>query len=181
MGFKDFVDIPGYEGLYAVNIKGDVLSYPKNWRNKETKLLTPRLHTNGYLRVQLSKNKQKKDFYIHRLVALTFLPNLDNYKQINHKDLNKKNNNISNLEWCNSSYNQSHGFKNGARERDFYKKISLKGQGLRKYKLDCQRAERIRYLYENCEYTQVELGKMYGVSKTSVQEILKNRRYINAG
>ena len=75
---------------------------------KKGKILIPALHKNGYFFVALPK-KQKS---IHRLVAETFIPNPNNLPQINHKDGNKKNNNVKNLEWCNQSYNTQHAYDN---------------------------------------------------------------------
>ena len=60
---------------------------------------------NGYLRVTLSKNGKNKHYRVHRLVAQAFIPNPDNKPQINHKDNDRKNNNVENLEWCTAIYN----------------------------------------------------------------------------
>lgn len=59
----------------------------------------------GYLRVSLSQNGKRKHYKVHRLVASAFIPNDENFPQINHKDENKKNNNVENLEWCTNWYN----------------------------------------------------------------------------
>ena len=64
---------------------------------------------NGYLGVCLSNDKERKKFYVHRLVAQTFIPNPNNLPQVNHKDENKQNNHVSNLEWCTSKYNNNYG------------------------------------------------------------------------
>lgn len=59
------------------------------------------------MRVWLSNNEVKhKQFFVHRLVAIAFIPNVNNYSQINHKDVNTQNNCVDNLEWCNNTYNQ---------------------------------------------------------------------------
>lgn len=87
-------DIVGYEGLYQVSNLGRV-------RNKYMHILRPRPDKNGYLRVNLLKR-----FYsVHRLVANTFISNPNNYTEINHKDENKSNNSVGNLEWCSRQYN----------------------------------------------------------------------------
>ena len=67
---------------------------------------------NGYLKVRLYKDKHQHTLLVHRLVALAFLPNPDNYSQVNHKDENKHNNDISNLEWCSAKYNANYGTRN---------------------------------------------------------------------
>ena len=71
--------------------------------------MKPRIDKNGYLRLGLFKNKKQKHFNIHRLVAQAFIPNPNNYPVVNHKDENKQNNCITNLEWCNTEYNNNYG------------------------------------------------------------------------
>lgn len=96
-------DIKGYEGLYQVSNKGEVKRIGKN------KNLYKSLRT--YYGVKLSKNNKKKYFNIHRLVAETFIPNPKKMLQINHKDGNKLNNNVNNLEWVTPSDNTKHAYK----------------------------------------------------------------------
>ena len=100
-------DIKGYEGLYQVSNLGRV----KSLKNRE-KILNP-FSDNNYLNVDLFKNRKKKRYKIHRLVAITFIPNIDNKPEVNHIDGNKENNCISNLEWTTSSENMQHAFKMG--------------------------------------------------------------------
>ena len=95
-------DIVGYEGLYAITRDGRVWSYRNN------KFLKPGL-VGGYHQVNLCKEEKKKRYYIHRLVAEAFIPNLDNLPQVNHKDECKSNNCVENLEWCDAKYNNNYG------------------------------------------------------------------------
>lgn len=76
---------------------------------RKEKILKTSKNSGGYLKVVLSKKGHTKTFFVHRLVALSFLPNPNNYPQINHKDENKENNRIDNLEWCTSKYNSNYG------------------------------------------------------------------------
>lgn len=76
-------------------------------------ILKPNITNNGYCRVTLSKGKTKKYKSIHRLVAETFIPNFNNYNVINHKDGNKQNNRVDNLEWCTQKHNIKEAFKLG--------------------------------------------------------------------
>ena len=99
-------DIKGYEGLYAITSCGKVWSYI----NK--KFLKPKDNGNGYLRVGLFKDGKVKNYMIHRLVAEAYIPNPDNLPQINHKDENKANNCLQNLEWCDAKYNSNYGTRN---------------------------------------------------------------------
>lgn len=96
-------DIKGYEGLYAITEDGKVWSYSKkDWKAQS-------LNQSGYLVVDLWKNNTRKLFTVHRLVAEAYIPNSENYPVVNHKDKNKQNNRVQNLEWCTISYNNKHG------------------------------------------------------------------------
>ena len=96
-------DVVGYEGLYAVTSCGKVWSY----RNK--KFLEPHISNRGYFRVNLYKDGKMNHYSVHRLVAEAYIPNPDNLPQVNHKDENKTNNCIQNLEWCDQKYNNTYG------------------------------------------------------------------------
>lgn len=98
-----WTDIKGYEGLYLISDLGNVKSLGNNKTRKEKTLRL--IILNGYLIVCLSKNGERKNYYVHRLVAEAFLPNPNNLPEVNHKDENKKNNNVENLEWCDRQYN----------------------------------------------------------------------------
>lgn len=100
-------DIKGYENLYKVSNLGNIISLKTN------KILKPNKGSNGYLLVHLYNNGiRSKHLLIHRLVAEAFLPNPNNYPQVNHKDENVSNNNVNNLEWCDSKYNNNYGTRN---------------------------------------------------------------------
>ena len=97
-------DIPGYEGLYQVSNLGNVKSL--NWKSTgREKNLYLKPHNKGYYQVELAKNGRKKTFVVHRLVALAFIENPNGFSCINHKDEDKHNNCVENLEWCTASYN----------------------------------------------------------------------------
>ena len=82
------------------------------YSKKSKKFLHPFKKTSGYYAINLYDNFGKnKMFFIHRLIAELFIPNPNNYTDVNHKDENKQNNNINNLEWCNKSYNENYGSK----------------------------------------------------------------------
>ena len=101
-------DIPDYEGLYQVSTLGNVKSLK---RGKE-RLLKPSKTNNGYMFVTLYKNTKHKIFKVHRLVAMTFLENPNNLSCVNHKDENKDNNHVDNLEFCTHEYNNNYGTRN---------------------------------------------------------------------
>lgn len=92
-------EILGYEGLYEVSNLGKV-------RNKKTgRILKLRGNKKKYWRIVLCKDGVCKEYKLHRLVAQAFLPNPQNFPQVNHKDENPDNNIVSNLEWCTALYN----------------------------------------------------------------------------
>ena len=116
---EEWKPIKGYEGLYEVSNLGRVKSLNRkilcsNGLIKEIKekILTPKDNGKGYLNVHLSKNGNHKHLYIHRLVAEAFIPNPNNLPQVNHKDENKSNNCVDNLEWCTAKYNMNYGTHN---------------------------------------------------------------------
>lgn len=96
-------DIKGYEGLYAITSDGKVWSYRKN------RYLNLVLCGRGYLQAHLWKNGERKPCLVHRLVAEAYVPNPDNLPQVNHRDEDKTNNCVSNLEWCSAKYNMNYG------------------------------------------------------------------------
>ncbi len=110
-------DIPNYEGLYQISNLGRVKSLERivkynhskfSQKGMKERILSTKI-LNGYLAATLYKNKKRKSFLIHRLVANAFIPNPNNYPQVNHKDENKFNNNALNLEWCTNEYNIHYG------------------------------------------------------------------------
>ena len=107
-------DVPGYEGEYMVSNYGKVLFVGRYIaRNTgaltctEPHLLTWRTNKDGYAQVDLWKSNKSKRMYVHRLVAISFLDNPNNYPCIDHIDTDKLNNYIQNLRWCNHSMNNS--------------------------------------------------------------------------
>lgn len=96
---NEFVDILEYEGKYKINRFGEIYS------TKFKKILTPSSAGKGYLKVSLGINGKINQRYIHRLVAIQFIPNPNNLPQVDHIDRNKQNNSIENLRWCDNKLN----------------------------------------------------------------------------
>ena len=113
-------DIKNYENLYQVSNFGRVRSLDHFRKNgtgiylQKGKILNPQ-NTNGYCFVSLSKQGKTKQYLVHRLVAQTFILNSEQHNEINHKDENKQNNHIDNLEWCSHQYNINYGTGNERR------------------------------------------------------------------
>ena len=121
-------DIKGYEGLYQVSNLGNIKSLNYNHTKKE-KILKPLKRKDEYLKIRLYKNKKYKTYFIHRLVAEAFIPNLNNYPIINHIDENRSNNYVKNLEWCTQKQNVQHSINTGTRKlmRE-YGRVRIVGQ-----------------------------------------------------
>lgn len=99
---ENYKDIKDYEDLYEVSDTGLV-------RNKATgRILKLTRDKDGYLQVSLYKDGIRKTYRVHRLVAQAFIPNPNNYSEVNHIDENKTNNNVENVEWCSRQYNNEY-------------------------------------------------------------------------
>ena len=98
-------DIPGYEGFYQASIFGEIKSLPKNGTGKNSKILKPSTMPNKYSVVTICKNGIKKPTTVHKLIAITFLPNIG--ETVDHIDGNKTNNKVENLRWCTHRENTS--------------------------------------------------------------------------
>ena len=111
--------IEGYDGRYEVSSNGKVRAVAHNikvndngrlyFKTVRSKLMKQSPHSAGYLVVNLTMNGKGTLHYVHRLVAEAFIPNPNGYDCINHKDENKANNDVSNLEWCDKQYNNTYG------------------------------------------------------------------------
>ena len=110
-------DIIGYEGKYQVSNLGRIKSLQRwsgtQFYNREQILKTYTNKRNGYVYVYLMKNNKGKNIRVHKLVAQAFLINDNNYTDINHKDCNRTNNCVDNLEYCTRSYNIKYSFEKG--------------------------------------------------------------------
>ena len=121
---EEWKDVPRYEGIYQVSNFGRVKSLERyrvgNMGSPtlvKEKILKPKVDRYGYFVSTLSKDGKMNCFTIHRLVAMTFVPNknVDLFTQVNHIDGNKKNNICSNLEWCDGKHNMQEAIRLGLR------------------------------------------------------------------
>lgn len=128
--------VPGYEGLYMVSNKGRVKSLNYHRSGKE-RMLKGRKLPNGYLQVDLYKGGKMTKYTVHRLVAMAFIPNPKNLPEINHKDEDKSNNCVENLEWCTHQYNLNYGTRISRTVEKTGKPViqrSLDGEFIREWK-----------------------------------------------
>ena len=128
--------VVGYEGLYEVSSYGRVRSLDKyvkykskGYRLHRGRILTGSISRCGYIMCHIRVNEVSKYYLVHRLVAEAFIPNLDNLSCINHKDEDKTNNCVENLEWCSHRYNNTYGtrkerFRNTMLERGHWTGLS---------------------------------------------------------
>lgn len=128
-------EIKGYEGLYEISNLGRVksLTFRKCVHGIDTlsyhdTIMHPTDNGNGYLIVSLRKDKQRKNKYIHRLVAEAFIPNPEHKKVVNHLDHNKTNNQVTNLEWCSQRDNVNYSRKEMVKAHQCIKPNSKTGE-----------------------------------------------------
>lgn len=113
---EEWRDIEGYEGLYQVSNLGRVRSLDRLVNNhsglkrsiKGHVLKDTLCNNRGHRKIEIQKNKKRRSFLVHRLVALAFLPNPKKKSEVNHIDANVENNNVSNLEWVTPEENREH-------------------------------------------------------------------------
>lgn len=113
---EEWRDIEGYNGAYQVSNLGNVRSFSA-YRRGNGRLLSCTDNGYGYLIVGLNKNNKRKNHYVHRLVAEAFIENPNGYSQVNHLDYNRKNNRVSNLEWCTPQANTRYSSHKGRHPR----------------------------------------------------------------
>lgn len=106
-GYEDYYDVSSYGNVRSVD---RLVTYSDGRKHlHKGRILSPEKNRCGYLFCVLCKNSKQKSSKVHRLVAEAFLPNPDNLPEVNHKDENKANNCVENLEWCTRSYNVNYG------------------------------------------------------------------------
>ncbi len=136
-------DIPGYEGKYQVstlgNVRGlDYIVYEKSGKSRlhKGRILKTFKVTGGYHCLKLQVGNKKKHFLVHRLVAMAFIPNPNNYDTVNHKDENVDNNRVENLEWLSLYQNNRYGSHDNNMRKSLSKPVlqySMDGTFIREF------------------------------------------------
>lgn len=136
----------------------DILRTGVIFRRSDEKEVKGTVLRSGHVQVCLKGKK----YYVHRLVAMKYIKNPEQYKVVNHKDGNPANNNFYNLEWCDQKYNVHHHHKTNKR-----------------YKYNNAELRDIRKKYMSGKFTQYDLAEMYGTSQGYISQIINNKRHFN--
>ena len=157
------LEIKGYKNKYAVDVSGVV--YSLNYNNTGSVVpLKQRVNKKGRLYVNLCLNGKYKTFMVHRLVAETFLS--ESYQdglEVNHKDGNKLNNSVDNLEWCSRAYNTEHAVSNNLYPTEFKNKsCKISNKDIISIRTELMHI-----------YTTAELSAMFNCSRHHMNNIIK--------
>ena len=154
-------DVAGFDGFYQISNMGRVKSV-----NGIRSLSYTR---DGYAKVRLLHDGKDKTYKVHRLVAEAFIPNTDNKETVNHKDGDKTNNKVENLEWADRSEQMLHAYI-----------LGLKKPVKTNRKLTPEQVEEIRRTYkrQSKEYGTVALGRKYGVHDSVIGKVVRGVSYV---
>ncbi len=159
-------DVPGYEGCYKANFNGDIKGLNKRSKTNRETILKPFKNKFGYLTIQLSKNDKKTHYGVHRIIALTFIENHENKPFVNHKDGNKANNHVDNLEWCTKSENEKHAHAIGLK--------NWKGQNHSQSKLTNEDVHVIRMLISN-GIRNKKIAALFDLDNSTISDIKRGK------
>lgn len=171
-------DIPLYDGQYQISSFGNFRSvYRKISRGKGfipkiiyKNHLYKLFDCGGYLQVTAKQNNVQKTIKIHKLVAEVFIPNPNHYPEINHKNGISTDNRIENLEWCNRQQNMRHAHKMGLMNME-------RGEERYNVKLTDEKVKEIKMLREKNKISTRKLAKMFDISRSTILDILRERRW----
>lgn len=188
VGELDRRDIPGYEGLYAVTRDGRVWAHPRQWATGVNgnimlshggRWLKMFVAENGYVRVNLKSGARARSALVHRLVALAWIENPDDFPQINHISGVKCDNHADNLEWCTASHNRRHALRNGFPKTDAFLasvRKNVRAAQLVSRKLTQEQANELRRRYASGEQ-KTHLAKQFDIAFATLHVLLKGETY----
>jgi len=170
---EEWREVPGFEGKYIASNDGRIrttveyienphkgkIRIQKNRHFKKDTLIGGKLSEKGYSRVNLGKNV----YLVHRIIALTFIPNPNNLPQINHIDGNKLNNNVANLEWVTNQENRDHAVINDL--------VARRDKNHGNQKLTTEQCYEIVELCKTSNMTQRKIAEKYKVSPTAIYKV----------
>ena len=158
-------EIRGFEGRYTISNFGIVRSLLTD------QIMKPYITKAGYARVNLryAKSRDYKSLLVHRLVAMNFISNPNKYQEINHKDCNRLNNHISNLEWCDRFYNIKYAFTYGT--------ASNKGVRNPNSKLNLDDIQAIKALAKTGKFFNTKIAELFNVGSTTIDNIVNGNSW----
>jgi hypothetical protein len=161
--------IKNFEGIYAATEDGEIVSMKTG-----QPIILKGGNQSGYRTYSLRKDGVQSQLLGHRLIAETFIPNPENKPQVNHKDGNKSNNAISNLEWVTKSENSKHAYATGLTKiSQEHLELMRKNAGKAKAVFTETDANNICAIYEHMEHKSTrKLAKAYGCSRPTIQRIV---------
>lgn len=158
-----YKDIPGYEKRYRIYEDGRIWSY------RSKRFLRQFIDNDGYIRHTLCVNNKRKNQTLHRWIYLAFIGDIPKGKQVNHKDGNKINNSIENLEVMTHQQNVVHAWENGLQKRRV-------GSKMWSSKLKEKDIQKIRSLYKK-GHSQKEIGEMFGITQSNISHIVNSNTW----
>jgi len=181
---ENFINITGFEGLYMLNRQGVIKSlekrHPSGFKGRgitvrPERIMTPTKDKDGYLCINLSKNKKIYGKKIHRLIAEHFIPNPEKKKTVNHKNGNKTDNNIENLEWMTNLENLKHSWDNNMKTNFNVNANANRLNGMKSAK------EIFAYDFKTNAFLWSEpsiksASRKYGLDIRSMQRVLKGEK-----
>lgn len=175
MSKEEWRDVKDFEGLYQVSNAGRVKRIAGGMGATPGHILKLFKRPDGYLEVTLCRGGKRKHTYVHRLVAKAFLGNAPSPKhQINHKNGDKADNRVENLEWVTPSENNRHAYRVLGKEPTV---APLKGEAHGSSILTRQQVIKIRQLSDTGEHTQRELAEMFGVGHVTIGDIVRRETW----
>jgi hypothetical protein len=177
---EEWVDIPDFDGFYKVSNKLRIKSLVReiNMANGATGIFYERVmkfsikNDNDYHRIDLCKNGVRKQYLVHRIFAIVFIPNPHNYDYVNHIDGDKTNFSLSNLEWCTARQNQMHAYRTGLKKPGAHKK----GENAHRAILNNEAVSDIKERLRRGELAS-NLSKEYSVSDACLAHIKSGKRW----
>lgn len=179
---EEWRDIEGYEGVYQVSNQGRVRGLDRMVRGRRApriargRVLRPGTTDRDYLMVSLCREGKCASKRVNRLVLLAFVDPVPGKPECNHIDTVKANNRAGNLEWSTRKENMRHAYANGLVPRP-----AQDGERNNNSKLTASIVQEMRELYATGKHTQKQLGLQFGISSSHVSDVLRGRRWPNAG
>ena len=167
MDINNFVEIPGTDGLYLVSCEGLIYSV------RSCKTMKPKITKDGYCYTAIKRYGKTAWVRFHRIVAEVFIPNPEGLETVNHKDGNKLNNSVDNLEWADRHTQMIHAYAQNLKK-------PMRGENNRCAKLTNKQAEEIRrkYVRQSRLYGTTALAREYGVTNVVIGNIVRGESYV---